>query len=31
MESLKQNVFDIIYQDLIADEKYMVATNRFKK
>lgn len=31
MESLKQKVFDIIYQDLIADEKYMVATHRFKK
>lgn len=31
MESLKQKVFDIIYQDLIADEKYMAATHRFKK
>lgn len=31
MESLKQKVFDRLYQDLVADEKYMTDTNRFKK
>ena len=31
IESLKQKVFDIIYQDLNADEKYMAETNRYKK
>ena len=28
MEDLKQKTFDIIYDDLISDEKYMKDTNR---
>ena len=31
METLKQQTFDIIYQDLVSDKAYMKDTNRFKK